>query len=60
MTEQFSHPKVDRRQAIQAGAIGLLGLGTNHLASLRAEADSTLKPTAKNVVFIFLSGGLGR
>lgn len=60
MTEHFSHPKVNRRQAIQAGAIGLLGLGTNHLASLQAEADSTLKPTAKNVVFIFLSGGLGQ
>ena len=60
MTEHFSHPTVHRRQAIQAGAIALLGLGTNHPASLQTETDSALNPTAKNVVFIFLSGGLGQ
>ncbi|MBI2826558.1 MAG: DUF1501 domain-containing protein [Planctomycetia bacterium] len=30
------HPRLGRRAAIQAGAIGLLGLGMNHLAALRA------------------------
>jgi len=30
------HPRFDRRFALQAGAIGLLGLGMNHLAALRA------------------------
>ena len=45
---------------IQAGAAGILGLGSNHLAALRA-ADAPLdrpKGTARSVIFIFLSGGL--
>ena len=28
------HPRVSRRVAIQAGSVGLLGLGMNHLAPL--------------------------
>jgi hypothetical protein len=57
------HP-VTRRTAIQAGAIGLLGLGINHLAALRALAvtGSVPPPTgrAKAVIYIFLSGGLSQ
>lgn len=53
-----------RRTAIQAGAIGLLGLGMNHLAGLRALAASgsaTRSPgRAKSVIYIFLSGGLAQ
>src|SRR5438874_1889796 len=30
------HPRFSRREALQAGAIGLLGLGMNHLEPLRA------------------------
>jgi hypothetical protein len=30
------HPRLTRRTAVQAGAIGLLGLGLNHLDGLRA------------------------
>ena len=30
------HPHLSRRAAVQAGAIGLLGLGVNHLEALRA------------------------
>src|SRR5262245_29562217 len=30
------HPRLHRREAIRAGAIGLLGLGMNHLEPLRA------------------------
>ena len=47
---------------IQAGAVGLLGLGMNHLAPLRqAGAAAGAKRTkAKSVIYIFLSGGLGQ
>ena len=46
---------------LQAGSVGLLGLGMNHVAALR-EARATPAPTAgggkaKSVIFIFLSGG---
>ncbi|MBL9124147.1 MAG: DUF1501 domain-containing protein [Planctomycetaceae bacterium] len=59
------HPRVPRRTALQAGAIGLLGLGMNHLAPLRqlaqgAAAPSAANPTAKRVIYIFLSGGLAQ
>jgi hypothetical protein len=47
---------------LQAGAIGLLGLGTNHLAALRAVADgkATRPSKAKACIYIFLSGGLAQ
>lgn len=54
------HPHVSRRQAIQAGAIGLLGLGMNHVEQLRAESPAKSPATAKNVIYIFLSGGLAQ
>ena len=31
------HPIVSRRTAVQAGALGLLGLGINHMEALRTE-----------------------
>ena len=51
-----------RRAAIQAGAIGLLGLGMNHLAGLRALAGTNAPQAAraKSVIYIFLSGGLAQ
>ena len=55
------HPQVSRRVAIQAGSVGLLGLGMNHLEPLQAMAlESPALPTAKNVIYIFLSGGLAQ
>ena len=57
------HDRVSRRAAIQAGAIGLLGLGMNHLAGLRAIAAPSAAiaaPKAKRVIYLFLSGGLGQ
>jgi uncharacterized protein (DUF1501 family) len=53
------HPTFTRRQAIQAGSIGLLGLGMNHVAALRAAADAP-RVRAKSCIYIFLSGGLSQ
>jgi hypothetical protein len=63
MTPQ--HPKLNRRVALQAGAVGLLGLGTNHLAALREArgAESAIAAPAgkaRSIIYIFLSGGLGQ
>lgn len=63
----YRHPFVSRRTAVQAGAIGLLGLGVNHLSALRAaESVPAATPTgiragsAKSCIYIFLSGGLSQ
>jgi uncharacterized protein (DUF1501 family) len=57
--QPFQHPVPTRRTALQAGAIGLLGLGTSHLAALRAVAAG--RPAgARAAIFIFLSGGLSQ
>ena len=52
----LAHPIFNRRTAIQAGTIGLLGLGQEHLAPLRADT----RHSAKSVIYIFLSGGLAQ
>jgi hypothetical protein len=56
------HPIFTRRTALQAGAIGLLGLGANHLEVLRAVADGTAAKAqkARACIYIFLSGGLAQ
>ena len=59
------HPRMTRRSALQAGAIGLLGLGSNHLSALRAAASPDgsqpgAAPRAKSCIYIFLSGGLAQ
>lgn len=51
-----SHPPLSRRTALQAGTIGLLGLGLSELSALRSLASQT--PPTKSVIFIFLTGGL--
>ncbi|MBM4076177.1 MAG: DUF1501 domain-containing protein [Planctomycetes bacterium] len=61
MTWSFGHPRVSRRAAIQAGAIGLLGLGSQHVSALRnAAAQSRTLPAQRSVIYIFLSGGLSQ
>jgi hypothetical protein len=46
---------------LQAGAIGLLGLGVNHLTALRSRGESTQQTTrAKACIYVFLSGGLAQ
>jgi Protein of unknown function (DUF1501) len=63
MTELY-HPRMPRRTMLQAGGIGLLGLGMNHLAGFReaAAAPGTTLPSgrAKACIYIFLSGGLAQ
>src|SRR5688572_24240835 len=59
MTPRFAHPAPTRRAAVQAGAVGLLGLGLGELGLLRA-ADPAKRRPANSVVYVFLSGGLGQ
>ena len=55
------HPT--RRTVLQAGSIGLMGLGMNHLGLIRSLAGAqttTSNGKARNVIYIFLSGGLAQ
>lgn len=47
-----------RRAALQAGTIGLMGLGLEHLSALRALGAPA--PRARSVIFVFLTGGLSQ
>jgi hypothetical protein len=51
-----SHPRISRRTALQAGAVGLLGLGMGELAALQGASPRK----AKACIYIFLSGGLAQ
>ncbi len=55
----LAHPRFSRRLALQAGAVGVCGLGMNHLAALRAAAAKPAE-TARACIYIFLSGGLAQ
>ena len=60
------HPRCTRRFALQAGAVSLLGLGSNDLSALRAapltESTKSSAPggKARAAIYIFLSGGLAQ
>lgn len=57
------HPRWARREALQIGSIGLLGMGLNHLTGLRQAVAADSSPAigkAKSCIFIFLSGGLAQ
>ena len=60
----LSHPTLTRRTALlQAGGIGLLGLGMNHLSALRTAQGANDNPRLRStgaVIYIFLSGGLAQ
>jgi hypothetical protein len=61
--QTFQHPLWTRRTALQAGAVGLLGLSMSHVAALRtmaASTDSVRAHKARRVIYIFLSGGLSQ
>src|SRR3989454_547459 len=51
------HPRIGRRELLQAGALGLLGVGMADLLRLEAQAAAPRKKRAKSVIFIFQSGG---
>ncbi len=53
--KQWVHVTIPRRQAIQAGTIGLLGLGSHQLAAFRAQAATTNKPPRPNPASLFFS-----
>ncbi len=61
-TRVWQHALSSRREAIQIGSIGLLGLGTNHLMGLQqaSAAAEGMTGKAKSCIFIFLSGGLAQ
>ena len=44
----MSHPDIARRTALQAGAVGMLGLGTNHLQGLLGAEPVDDTPKKKN------------
>ena len=57
----LTHPQISRRTSLQAGSVGLLGLGMNHVSALRAAelvSGGISTSSAKSVIFVFLSGGL--
>jgi len=53
------HPQVGRRDLLQVGSMGLVGMGLSDLLRLEAQASAVnARPgKAKSVVFIFQSGG---
>jgi hypothetical protein len=55
----FAHPLISRRTALQAGAIGLLGLGAGDLSALQA-LGAGRQGRARACIYIFLSGGLAQ
>lgn len=55
----MQHPILTRRTLLQAGSIGLLGLGLNHLPILQATSPRSGR-RHRSVIFVFLSGGLAQ
>src|SRR5579864_9115662 len=49
-----------RRESLQAGAIGLLGLSMAEVLALRELAGAEASASATSVIFIFLTGGLSQ
>src|SRR3982751_6341152 len=65
--EAPGHPRFGRRFALQAGAIGLLGLSMEHVHALRVlgapsqvSGPASSSPRARSIIYIFLSGGLSQ
>ncbi len=61
---QLAHPRLSRRETLQVGGLGLLGLSSSGVSRLLAEdrarrdaTDRSPRRRPKNVAFIFLPGG---
>lgn len=54
------HPQFSRRDMLQVGGIGLLGLSLADVLAMRAAAQTRTQTTPKSVIYIFLSGGLAQ
>ena len=59
-TSALRHPVFSRRDVLQAGTLGLMGLSLAEVHALRAAAAArgANPPAARAVIYIFLSGGL--
>lgn len=55
----MKQPTPSRRTFLQAGTLGMFGLSLEQLSEIRAGSKSDL-PRARNVIYIFLSGGLSQ
>jgi hypothetical protein len=60
METALQHPRFTRRDMLQAGAIGFMGLSLADTFSLRAAANQNSAAAPRSVIFIFLSGGLAQ
>src|SRR6516162_7092600 len=57
----WQHPKITRRDMLQAGAIGIMGLSLDDVLAGRASAQTNGRPSpGVSVIYIFLSGGLAQ
>src|SRR5437660_1131074 len=60
----LDHPKFTRRDMLQAGAIGLMGLSMADILAMRAATqpvpNGARLASPKSVIYIFLSGGLAQ
>jgi len=56
------HPKFTRRDMLQAGAIGVMGLSLSDILAMKATAsqERQRRESPKSVIYIFLSGGLAQ
>src|SRR5262245_62485397 len=59
-SDRSAHPVLSRRAAVQAGAVGLLGLGLGPLDQFRSLAGEvpSRRRNARSVIFISASGGM--
>lgn len=57
---KISHPDLSRRTLIQAGAIDLLGLSMADAGRVSAGTAAASQATGRNVIYVFLSGGLSQ